>query len=85
MGRDIKHVKSSDGGIVLRHPRLMISTEWVDDMRRWHQVPCGNLFLIITRGFYIQTSANLLVLQKAKGMQVTDLVSFKTGNASHPI
>ena len=38
------HVKSSDGGIVLRHPRLMNSTEWVDDMRRWPEVSYGDIF-----------------------------------------
>ena len=58
MGRDIKHVKSSDGGIVLRHPRLMNSTEWVDVMWRWPQVSYG-IFLMITRGFYLEVQISL--------------------------
>ena len=33
----------------------------------------------------LHTNSNWLVLYKAKGMQVTDLVPFKTGDASHPI
>ena len=82
MGRDIKHVKSSDGGIVLRHPRLMNSTDrwmtWGGGLR------ChGDIFNYYP--WLLHGSTNWLVLHKAKGMQVTDLVSFKTGNASHPI
>ena len=78
-----KHVKRLDGGIVLRHPRLMNSTKWVDDMRRWPQVSYGDILNYYPR--LLHASTNWLVLHKAKGMQVTDLVSFKTGNASHPI
>ena len=76
--REKKHVKSSDGGIVLRHPRLTNSTEWVGDMRRWPQVSNGDIFYYYPR--LLHASTNWLVLHKAKGMQVTDLVTFKTGN-----
>ena len=40
------NIKRLDGGIILRHPRLMNSTEWVDDMRRWPQVSYGAMCFV---------------------------------------
>ena len=68
----------SDGGIVLRHPRLMNSTEWVDDMWWWPQVSYGDIF------YYLVLAVDGSAMKNVKSTQAYQyLHSGKVGRVLH--